>query len=224
MKRAVVTITIGKGVQSQAWYSHPSFRAYAKRIGADFIVFDKQKFPDRHPVYEEFQIKDLINKGYKRILYIDTDAFIKPDCPDLFNIVPYEQIGGVYDNRKNEPGNQDRAVKVQRVLGDIGWEKGYINAGMYVASDVHREIFNIPDKTPNERWWDQNIINYNIHKLRFKIFKLDTKFNAMGLYGYPTNQIKDFDAYIIHYAAQGNIPKKLKFLHEKYKKQLKVLS
>jgi len=219
MKKAVVTVTIGTDFLNQAQWSHFSFKFYAKKVKADFIVFDKRKFLDRDSVYEKFQIRDLIEQGYQRILYIDTDAFIKPNCPDIFNLVPYEQIGGVYDNKENEPANQDRTIQTQRILGDIEWERGYINAGIYIVSDIHKELFNIPAKTPNEGWWDQNVLNYNIHKFGFKIYKLDIKFNAMFLYGYSTNgkiEDVDVDAYIIHLAACGRRKERLKFLYERY--------
>lgn len=219
MKKAIVTVNIGVDVNSWAEFSHPSFKTYAQKIGADFIIFDRQKFPNRHPVYEKFQIRDLVDNGYQRIMYIDTDAFIKPDCPDIFKIVPYEKIGGVYDNENNEPTNPERTEQLQQLLGNIGWEKGYINTGVYVVSDLHREIFNILDKVPDGVWVDQNIINYNIHKFGFEIFKLDTKFNALYIHGYRINiEICDADAYIIHFAACDKRKERLNFLFEKYLK------
>jgi len=221
-KKAVVTLSIGR---SQKWaeYSCPSFRAYAQKIGADFIVIDKRKVPDRSVCYEKFQIKGFLEEGYERIMYIDSDAFIKPSCPNLFDLkapegVPYEQIGGVYDTKENKPGNKDRIKEVKKALGDIEWEEGYINDGVFLVSNMHKEIFNIPENAPNTWMWNMHVLNYNIYKLGFPIFKLDTKYNAMHLYGYPTDkEPQDINAYIVHYAACGEKWKRLKFLYEKYK-------
>ena len=38
MKKAVVTLTIGKKFETLAQLTHPTLKAYANKIGADFIV------------------------------------------------------------------------------------------------------------------------------------------------------------------------------------------
>lgn len=219
MKKAIVTLTIGGDIQTQAQYSHPSFRYYAKKVQADFIIFDIRKFIDRSVVWEKFQIKNLFEQGYERILYVDTDVFIKPNCPDVFSIVPLEKIGGVYDTKENEPGNKDRIEVTKQLLGDINWQQGYINDGVFMVSNLHKDIFDIPSKAPKGWLWNMHALNYNIYKFGFQIYRLDTKFNAMFLYGYPTNnkEIQDIDAYIVHFAACGRREERLKFLYEKYK-------
>ena len=114
MDNAVVTFNTPQ-FESHVQYSHPSFKAYAKKTGSDFIALKERKFPDRDCCYEKFQIRDIINSGYKRILYIDSDVFIKPSCENLFSLVPEEMVGGVYDCRDNIQSNEDRVTQVKNI-------------------------------------------------------------------------------------------------------------
>jgi len=199
-------------------YSHPSFLSYANRIGADFIVIRERKMQPWVIMFEKFRVGELFDMGYDRVLYIDSDTFIKPDCEDLFEEVPEDCIGAVYDCTENIPANEDRIPRVLDRLGHIEWKSGYLNAGVYVASKIHRELYKIPGNAINEAWWEQDVFNYNIVKNGFKIHKLHHKYNAMRLYGYHTHKICDMtNAKIAHFAAQGDVIKKLQHMYERYK-------
>jgi len=73
---AIVTIAIGPNYEAIAKMTHPSIKAYADRIGAEFVVLDKVVVSQTSPHYEKFQIHELLNK-YHRILYLDYQEEIK---------------------------------------------------------------------------------------------------------------------------------------------------
>lgn len=224
---AVVTLSVsGSHTAEHALYSHPSFKAYAHKIGADFKVIDTRKYGNEpYTCYEKFQISHILN-NYQRVLYIDTDTFIKPSCPDLFDIVPYSTIGGVYDCPENTHTSRqnfiwERISATQELYGYIGWKEGYINGGVYVVSDIHKAIFTKYSNSPMRPTWEQNTFNYNIVKNGFDIFKLDRAYNTMGFEHIDTWTPRDIDgSYIIHYAGRGNASKQLQFLYNKYKSDL----
>ena len=83
--------------------------------------------------------------------------------------------------------------------------EGYTNAGTFVVSKQHKNIF-----TPHngEYWLDWGSadlhLSYNIHKYGHKIYELDFKWNHMTLFSEPWNNNADrFQSYIIHYAGGG---------------------
>jgi lipopolysaccharide biosynthesis glycosyltransferase len=90
-KYCVLTIAVGDDFQKMAKITHPTLKAYADRIGADFICVDKNTCSTPH--WEKFiNIYKLLIK-YERIIYLDTDLIVRDDCPSLFDIVPEAKIG-----------------------------------------------------------------------------------------------------------------------------------
>ena len=61
-----------------------SQRAYAEKIGADFISITEKQFNENQcPHVEKLQAFELLEK-YEKILYVDADVLIKKDAPDIF--------------------------------------------------------------------------------------------------------------------------------------------
>ena len=60
MKHLVLTIAVGDDYCQMASYTHPTIKAYAERIGADFLCIDESNTSTPH--WEKFQIFDLLNK------------------------------------------------------------------------------------------------------------------------------------------------------------------
>lgn len=153
-------------------------------------------------LFEKNQIYELFDK-YDRILRLDFDIIISPNCPNLFDIVPEDMIGGVYEDIGVARESRLVAIKkIQEKLLNLNWEEGYLNAGVIVASKYHREVFNptideIYDvqsiegiSTP-----EQDYMNYMIRELGIKIYELDYQFNHIMHFPYDR-----FQSYIIHYA------------------------
>ena len=140
MNRAIVTITCGDFYRQMAAISHPTIKAYADRLGADFIVWDDF---DGHvmPHYKKLELGKLLRQ-YQRVLYIDTDILVRPDSPDIFAIVPDDSLGALEEGQYYE----DRKEWTLHFMRSIGyeprdWDGRYFNAGVLVLSQVHRDLF-----------------------------------------------------------------------------------
>lgn len=197
MKLAIVTVAIGDNYAALAEMTHPTLRAYAERIGADFIVIDRTKIAETSPHYEKFQIYDLLNI-YHRIIYLDTDLIVRDDCPNLFDIVEPRSLG-MFD----EGAIMDRTQAMAQACADYqteikNWDGRYFNTGVMVISRTHKEIFKKPAK---EIWnfYEQSYINVKTFEKRAKIHNLDYRFNRMSCMDKVTGEHR-LASYIVHYA------------------------
>ena len=211
MKNVVVPIVIGK---SQEWeVSKPSVLAYCNRYNLPLEIIKQEKygiepfdkFSNSVNLFEKNGIYELFDK-YDRILRLDYDVIITPNCPNLFDVVPENKIGGVYEDIGITGLNrQARILKIQKYLGNVNWKGGYMNAGVVVASREHKEVFNttiaeingvqsiVGIITP-----EQDYFNYMVRKLGFEVYNLNYRFNHI-CYFTPNR----FDSYIIHYAGSN---------------------
>jgi hypothetical protein len=69
--------------------TYPFIEQYTRKIGADFHIIDKRKFPDMPIVYEKFQIYTLASDWN---IYIDSDALIHPDTFDITQLLPEDTV------------------------------------------------------------------------------------------------------------------------------------
>lgn len=84
MKKALVTLDINynKNITN---LTYPYMRKYAEKIGADFVIMNERKFPYLSPNMEKFQLYE-ISANYDWTIFIDADALIHPNCPDVTEI------------------------------------------------------------------------------------------------------------------------------------------
>lgn len=216
-KNAIVVIAIGK---SKKWdICKKTVNNYCKKHNLLLEVITKKKYNikkfesiNNFNIFEKNQVYELFDK-YDRILRLDWDLIITPDCPNLFEIVPKDEIGVLLEDvgtRKMD--RRKRILRIQQSLGDIGWKEGYINTGVVLASKMHREIFltTIDDMETMEKVnlklsKEQNFFNFSVRKAGFKIFPLDFKFNHTSVYSEPWNGCySKFKSFIIHYAGKIN--------------------
>jgi lipopolysaccharide biosynthesis glycosyltransferase len=207
MKKLICT-RCDKNIQWQADITHDLIRAYAEKVNADFTVFDHVsdcKDGDGRWHYRIFKMKELFGQ-YDRILHLDTDILISPSCPDLFEEVPFDCVGTVYEDKgSRQLYRQKTMMECQALWGDIGWRSGYINTGVFLASSCHSDIFK---KNNGEYWcgfgYDDVHLGYRIKKLGMKVHELDFKWNNMTMFSEPWNGNADrFKSHIIHYAGGG---------------------
>lgn len=198
--RAVVTRA--KDDYEVAKVTHPNLKAYAERCKADFIVINEEKINLGHFGYEIFQCYELFER-YERILNLDSDVVLTPSCPNLFDVVPYDKIGCVYEDKYTRKADRLEYIrKCQQQFGDVGWRKGYINTGVFLLSRCHKNVFTFePEKVWNDLGYDDVLIGYNIHKYGYQVYELPYKFNHMSMFSeMGRNRLK---SYIIHYAGRG---------------------
>ena len=218
MKTAIITLVIGHDAQQMYEIAKPLFENYCKRTDSDLVVISNKQINVYANNLEKFQLYKILSK-YDRVIYLDTDILIHPQCPNMFNMVPINEIGAVYDNPSNSPSHTNRLPEINKAKASLGnipeWDKEYINSGVLVLSKTHRDLFRNPEDRLklNSGFKDQTLINYNIHKLGYKIHKLPSKFNGMEITGFssrtknpkhPHLNNNKTEAYIMHFANEGN--------------------
>ena len=193
--------------------THPVFRKYAEKHGADFMVLDDSYNCEEaragigHGLWH-FRIMNHydLHSDYDRIIHFDTDMLLMPDCPNLFDVVPYDSVGTILEDKGSRAQHRVNCMmNAQRQFGNIGWNTGYINTGVFVTSKCHRDIFQKTNGRYFTDWGTDDVhIGYRIKKLGYKIEELHYKFNHMSMYSEPWNNNPcRFDSHIIHYAGRG---------------------
>jgi len=188
----------------------PLIEKYAKEMSADFKILDQEPpiWTTEVPPRAHYRIMEFYNlfNDYDRILSIDSDLLITPNCTNIFDLVPYDHIGSIYEDVGDSTEHRRTYIKlIQDQFGDVGWKEGYINTGFAVFSKIHRDIFT----TINGKYYmdfgiDDVHLCYQIHKFGFKIYPLDYKWNHMTMFSHQWNNYANrFDANIIHYAGEG---------------------
>lgn len=221
MKKAIIT-RADAGVQDWIDTTHSIIQKYADKCEADFIVLSDKS--DANVINKKhinqwsrmLQIGDALD-SYDRVLQLDTDVLINKDCPNIFDVVPYEKIGGVYEDKgSRQPNRRYRMKMIQDAWGDVNWTNGYINMGIWLISKPHKNIFT---KVNGEIWnQDGKITGYSgeqshfgwlTKKLGHETMDFGFKFNHMSMFSEPWNgSANRFDSHIIHYAGGGRFPDK----------------
>lgn len=64
-------------------FTHAHMSRYADKIGADFRIITKRRFPEWPVVYEKLQLFDLCDEKCDWNIFVDADALIHPDLFDV---------------------------------------------------------------------------------------------------------------------------------------------
>lgn len=209
MKLLMVT-RADESVMAYTKYTHPILRMFAERWGAEFRILDASL--GSNGVWRILEIYNMF-KDYDRIFHIDSDIIINKNCPNIFDIVPYDTIGLVFEDKGSRL--EDRRLRImkirQRLRGDRHWISGYFNMGVFLASKVHRDMFT---KIYNLLWkadagLEQTHLNFQMREFEYKHIDLGYKFNHMSMFSEAWNGSPSrFDSHIIHYAGGGKFPDK----------------
>jgi len=153
--------------------------------------------------FEKFQTFEDLNV-FDRVWRLDADVLIMPNCPNIFDFVPLDKVGAVYEDVGRM--TRDRRKQLWLVQDQLGktpddWTSGYFNGGSVVFSKQHQEALNLTQQNIDDALnkdlggcKEQTLLNWKIHNLGFGIHSLSTKFNNIAPFGPGHN------AYIIHYA------------------------
>ena len=208
MKYALIT-RADENIRKMSKITHPFMRKYAEKIGADFIIYDHEPpvwTKDKRPHYRILKAIDDFER-YDRILFMDTDVAISKNCPNIFDEVPFDCIGTVFEDKGRRRAIRLSKIRgIQKAWGNIGWTEGYSNAGVLVASNIHKAMFDPYED--NKYWLDWGSVDlhmsYMARKHGFKFYELSYKWNHMTMFSEKWNGCADrFNSYIIHYAGQG---------------------
>ena len=207
MKTAIVTRSDSR-IKDMTDLTHPIIIDYANYCNSEFIVLSEDPpflTDDGSSHYRILEVYDLLDT-YDRILCLDSDMIITKECPNIFDIVPYNSIGTIYEDKgSRKDDRRNKILELQKRWNNVGWTEGYTNAGTFLISKCHKNIF-LPHNNQyclGDGSADLHL-SYNIHKYGHKIHELDFKWNHMTMFSEEWNHYADrFKSYIIHYAGGG---------------------
>ena len=146
-KFAVVTLANGEHGRAMAELSVPIFEQYAQKIGADFHVIQLDDL--KYPLSAKFRIADYLDY-YDRLIFLDIDIILAPDCPDLFQIVPAGSVG-MHDDGPFVVGNGEwiqtewdelcDSQGIPRISASVCY-----NTGVVVCDRSHKGMWQPPAK------------------------------------------------------------------------------
>jgi len=207
-------------------FTHPMIKRYAERCNAEFTILSGNTYQRNYngAVHNHYRILDLYNllNKYDRILSLDSDILIQKTCPNIFDEVPEEKIGTIYEDKgSREKFRRSLITSIQEKRGDIGWTEGYINTGVFIVSKCHKSIFKVDlDNLWLDFGQDDVELGYQINKLKFPIHELPFQYNHMSMFSEVFNNYASrFDSYIVHYAGNGHssiIPKQEHMIQDYY--------
>jgi len=191
----------------------PFINGFAKKWNADFMTLSKNADCDDELGRVHYRILDSFDllKSYDRILHIDCDIVMNKNCPNIFNIVPYDEIGTVFEDRGiRQEDRWGRIADIQTAWGEIGWRRNYINTGVFLVSKLHAEIFK---RFKGKLWirygYDDVHLGYQINRLGMKIYELSYRFNHMSMFSEKWNgRPSRLGSYMLHYAGNAKFPGK----------------
>lgn len=205
--KTLVVTRADAAIQEMTSLTHPHIMAYAQRIGADFhqLSHDTPFSGDGRRHYRIFALRILLEE-YDRILSIDSDILVAPNCPNVFEIVPETHIGTVFEDVGSRQDHRRMLIKqVQQRWGNVKWSEGYINTGFFVVSKCHSDIFSTNNGIVwNDFGYDDVHLGYMLHKFGHPVFQLPFQWNHMTMFSEEWNEHADrLQSYVIHYAGKG---------------------
>lgn len=188
-RRLIFTIISGNFHKFLGTLTHPQMAAYAKRVGAEFKVIEVPAEQSSACCWEKYRIVHLLRE-YERVLYLDTDVFVKDGAEDIFEAVPADRFGAFNEiPNMTEFINMIYAAFLREIGVNGGKEKKYLaapyfNAGVMLASRGQEKAFLYPGHPAAfEHDWDyygdQSTMNFNVARFGVPWFDITPRFNLM---------------------------------------------
>jgi lipopolysaccharide biosynthesis glycosyltransferase len=226
-KLAVVTRS-DSNIDNISKETHPLLKKYAEKCNADFIVLSGDPpiwTHDHRPHYRIMDGYDLLNT-YDRVLFLDSDMIVTDTCPNLFDVVPENKIGSIYEDKGSRKSDRLKRIQnIQSAWGDVGWKENYTNAGTFLVSRMHKDIFSPHEGKYWTDWGSADVhLSYMIHKNNFNVYELPFQYNHMTMFSEDWNENANrFDSYIIHYGGAGVFDSDINSREEQIKRDKKKL-
>lgn len=164
------------------------------------MAITEKKIAQTTPHWEKFQIGELLNI-YDRIIYVDTDVIIREDTPNLFDIVPSNELGvfneAPFTHRSKEM-MIDMCREYETTIED--WDGIYFNSGVMVVSQCHKlqGLFTKPEKEIFN-FYEQTYLNMVVARDKITVCSLPYHYNRMTCMDTILGEERHA-AFIIHYA------------------------
>lgn len=147
IKKTIYTLNLNPDAYKEITdMTYPLIKRYCHKIGADFHVIDKRKFPEwKSPTYEKTQIYELgqqMENDWN--IFFDCDAIIHPDTPDFTSHFSKDTVIHNGSDFASLRWKYDRYfLRDGRNIGSPTW--------LCIASDWCIELFKpFDDMTPDE--------------------------------------------------------------------------
>jgi lipopolysaccharide biosynthesis glycosyltransferase len=211
--KLLITCRADKNITDQTDISFPFMREYCSRVGADFKILDHESGCTHEEGRWHYRILKHFEllQDYDRVLHLDADVLVSPKCPDIFQEVPVDCIGTVWEDQGSRTGSRrDKIRDIQKHFHEISWQTGYINTGVFLTSKLHQSIFQKIEGEFWESWGHDDVhLGYQLNQQGFKQHILGFQWNHMTMFSEPWNGSPcRFDSYIIHYAGAGRFDSK----------------
>jgi hypothetical protein len=178
----VATVAVGPAGRDMLAVTEPLLRAYAGRVGADFVALtgDAPRAPG-YPLGDKFRLHQL-TELWARCLFVDADVVVRRSAPDLFRLVPEGSVG-IHDDRPlvDDPGylfhvlRQTGSPDPTRVLnsGVVVWDRGTPDvwrppAGAFLVDPATGKPHHVAE---------QCVVQWNIERNNYEIKLLEEKYN-----------------------------------------------
>ena len=195
--KAIVMISVG--LRPWRKYTSSTFKRYCVQHGFDFhLVLDEQELVgprltgtdemkgrrNKHVYAGKAFLawKYIKEKGYQRLAVVDDSCSIAPDCPDLFDMVPFGSLGGIRPPDYEAKESFDFIVqhRDQAMLPEFD-VKDYVRSGILIYS---RDIE--PVIAPSEIEKNADLLNsplphqtltyYLCKSQKYSVFAMDKAF------------------------------------------------
>lgn len=166
--RLVITVATGKAQELLA-HTLPRFRAYAEKVGADFIALTNTT--QTWPLAEKFRVAHYA-ANWNRTLYVDADVFVRSSAPDIFEAVPVGTVG-IYDDTPGLLGKHYGLDWLTKELAAISESQGWsmplatscLNSGVVVCDRKDANIWMPPEREfPLLHCSEQNIVQTRVQQ------------------------------------------------------------
>lgn len=153
---AIVCIAVGDRVREHWEITNASHREYANRIGADYHVLTDDLCPS-WPLGNKTRVSRYASI-YERTLLLDSDVWIQPHAPDIFQATPADAFCAhdEWPDQRPEIGTEwivRESIEVAISQGyrptPINWEP---NAGVMIIPKQLAHIFRTPTKAYPINW------------------------------------------------------------------------
>lgn len=167
------------------FYQHSQILAkeYAEKCGADYILFDEPYINFFNPTQERFRLieEDKWAEEYDNILYLDCDAFVYKDCPNLFDLYPQENLRVVRDMNPAIPHEEKKTLS-ECGIGKI--RRSYFNAGVLLfhksSLTALKPLIKYRERFDEFPYGDQSELNYCVLKYDVPHTVMDLAYNSFG--------------------------------------------
>lgn len=164
----LVNIQLGERAKPEFQYSINSWKHWASNNNAEVMVLTEavHDIDYMKPNWQKWYVFKLLeesNINYNKVLVVDADTIVHPDCPNFFDLTTEDELGcvvneGCYEWVARDMHNWSTNFFNNAYLPQ--WE--YFNSGFMLLSRKHKPII---DKLLN--WYHQNVENINTAQNQF---------------------------------------------------------